>query len=338
MSSRVPIRRQDNASVKATGKGATLPVAIQVTILALNGLVGLAALVLGVHDSVVAQGQGERALGLSFLLGGGALFAGSLLVCFGDSVAKRRGLYGLALGCLPGFSLVVIQLGKYEIDGRIFVWALAALLPLVTLVLCYRAGLRFVPMRNLTSAVLVTAAVSLFSALLTLRPVAQPETVDAEVSPKVLGYRTAATGERVAVVEPTLMVKNLSKRRLILVGSVYNVLARLGVPRTTTQEQDWNVAAELQQHNWSARFERWGPWTLVETGYDIYGVGDYLEPGSHDVTSITTLVPVGPFNTAHIRVAVATARADRLRLENRSGRSTKHLSNRAIRKLILNGT
>jgi hypothetical protein len=124
-------------------------------------------------------------------------------------------------------------------------------------------------------------------------------------------------------VETTLTVRNLSRRRLVFIGSVYNVQARNVTSRLPAGDRDWQAQEELARDGWSGRFEQARSDQLIEAGCALYNLGDFLEPGQHDVTTLVSLVPERLFNTVSVQASVLTVRGDRLRMGEVRGRTNQ---------------
>lgn len=284
----------------------------------LNGLLGASAVVLGIHDLLLSPRAAERATGAVFFVGGGLLLASAITVLTSDSdKARDFALAGFILGLSPGAALAFIQFGGYGYSHRVFGWLLAVAIPAVGAVMVWQAGARFRPFLATSSIALLAAGITLLPPLLggAFRPVVDASLVDAQVDMKVVGRRHDAKLGDVAVVDTKLTIKNIGKRRLVFVGSLYSVRAVDSEHRVSPSEDlPWPMDSELNKQSWSARFE--SPWiyTVTEVGYDFLATGDILEPGQHHVETVLTLVPSDKYDTAEVYATVATAFDDRLRL------------------------
>jgi hypothetical protein len=290
----------------------TAALVLQAAVIVVNVVIGGLSLAVGVHDMANAEGFWQAGLAGAFAASGIILIGSSLVLFFWRSVTAKQGaLYGLLVGCAPGLMLMVLQFLNYDWDARLIVWILAAMFPVMTTIICLRCGLRFPRSSTLTAATFLTAVLSAASLTLTLRPVNQPETLQAEILPKVVGHRIGPGNIELAVVSTTITTKNLSNRRLLYLGSVYNIYAEKVEGRKDGSDQ---ALVELKQDQWSGRFEAPHRFQLVEAGCQTYGLGNFLEPGQQDVTTIVSLVPSQLFNTTYAEAEIVTARADRLRI------------------------
>lgn len=290
-----------------------MTLALQAVIVLLNVAIGAAAVTLGLHDMVTAEGFWETGLAVAFAVSGGVLVVSSLVLFFSRSRAAKEGsLYGLLAGCVPGFGLAMLQFVDYDWNLRLLAWGAAAVVPLGTAIVCRSCGLSFPRSSTLTAATFLTAALSVASLALTLRPANQPEILQAEITPKVVGHRTGPGNTELAIVQTTLTTKNLSNRRLLHLGSVYNIYADHVEARPGGQDATWTT--DMEKDTWAGRFEVPHRSELVESGCQLYDLGDFLEPGQQDVTTIVSVLPSRSFNTAYTEAYVITAHADRLRL------------------------
>jgi hypothetical protein len=222
------------------------------------------------------------------------------------------------LGSFPGATLSLIQITSYGYDARLTGWVALALVPVVGAILLFALGaqIRLTPSTALTAVLttLLGAALPLIGSV--FRPVSEPATVDLDLGMSVVGYREDAKLGRVAMVNSQLTTKNISKRRLVAVASVYTVRS---ISSKIRDDQSGSylrerLTLEFDAQGWTGRYEN--PWQpeLVEGGYANFLAGDFLEPGQHDVTNFLTPVPLSAGNTAEVHVSVGTAFADRLRL------------------------
>jgi hypothetical protein len=296
-----------------------LPRALRLGTMVLLGATSLVAaglVIVGGHDALLATRPQERLVGAVVLLSGLAALAGIAL--------ERRGAGGyapaaFAAGSVGGLLLVAIQI-SFSNDYRTVLWLLAAALP-ATLAVITATRVRRRKNRlsdTVIAAVLATTATALVPLLGLLggafRPVSEAQTLDAQLAMTVNGERADAKGAKYAVVEATLTLENIGKRRLKIFGSVYALTGSESRPRPSPQQSQWQMPREMAQQQWSGRYEQPMVESLVETGYDFFTPGNDLDPGQHDASTFLFLVPVAQFNTVYASVTVATAFADRLRM------------------------
>jgi hypothetical protein len=282
----------------------------------LNMLLGASAVILGIHDLLLATRAAERAIGAVFLLGGALLFGSAIAVLRSDNKETRGwALPGFVFGMIPGITLALIQFGGYGYSASVWFWLLAVLIPAASAVMVGLVGVQLGSLVGASSVTLIAAAIALLPPLLgsAFVPVVDTSIVDAQVDMKVIGRR----GD-MAVIDAKLTIKNVGKRRLVFIGSMYSVQAVKSKHRQSQSElhEPWRMESELNSQNWSARFE--SPWvegiTATEVGYDFVEPGNILEPGQHHVETMLTLVPCKKFNTAEMYAIIVTAYDDKLRL------------------------
>jgi hypothetical protein len=141
---------------------------------------------------------------------------------------------------------------------------------------------------------------------------AEVPNVSAETS--IVAERTAADGSPISVLEADVTVENISKRRLVVIGSLYTVFGAESVGRHLKAPEPWSYGGELQANAWSGSSEKPYVTHAIEMGYDFVPPGNTLDPGQKTVVKFLTPVPGNEVNTAGVDVSVATAFADRLRL------------------------
>jgi hypothetical protein len=302
------------------------PFAIYIYIL--NILLGASAVVLGIHDLLLSTRAAERATGAVFLVGGGLLLASAIAVLKSDKDETRGlALPGFVFGLIPGATLALIQFGGYGYSRRVWLWLLAVVIPVAGAVMVGLAGVKFHVLLGASSVALIAASIALLPPLLgnAFLPVLDTTIVDAQVDMKLVERR----GD-MAVIDTKLTIKNIGKRRLVFVGSMYSVR---GVDSKNRQSKSklrkpWPMASELNNQNWSARFE--SPWDEIatEVGYDFLAPGDILEPGQHHVQTILTLVPCGKYDTADVYAIIVTAYDDKLKLGDKHPESNQVLTSK----------
>jgi hypothetical protein len=304
------------------------------TIWVFNSLWGAFAVVVGIHD-LLAPRAGERFTGAVFFIGGLALVMSAMWMLVprkvtGHTIDKQMNyaLGGAILGLLPGITLIIIQVnyGYSQLDygaysRRLVFWLLAVAIPALGVVMLWKKGARLAFFGAPSSVAILVACIALLPPLLggAFRPVVDATIVDAQMDMHVVGHRNDPKLGNVAVIKCKLTIKNIAKRRLIIVGSLYSILATDSRQRKSPPKEDWSIkgpmAKELQKWYWSGRYESpWDNTTVDEVGYDIFSPGDTLEPGQQAVTTLLTVVPYDQYNTVQAYATVATAFDDRLTL------------------------
>jgi hypothetical protein len=300
------------------------------TIWLFNSLWGAFAVVVGIHD-LLGPRAGERFTGAVFFIGGLALVMSAIWMLVprnvtGETIDKQINfvLGGAILGLLPGITLIIIQVnyGYSQLDygaySRRFVfWLLAVVIPALGAFMLWKKGARLAFFGAPSSVAILVACIALLPPLLggAFRPVVDATIVDAQMDMHVVGHRNDPKLGNVAVIESKLTIKNIAKRRLIVIGSVYSVLATESRQRKSPLKKDWPMGSELQDQYWSGRYESpWDNTTVDEVGYDLFSPGDTLEPGQQAAITLQSVVPSDQYNTVEAYATVATAFDDRLTL------------------------
>jgi hypothetical protein len=290
----------------------------------LNGLLGVSAAVIGTHD-LLSLRAAERASGAVLAVGGIALTTSALWVLLAErkSIGIERGkaanlaFGGFLLGLIPGATLIFVQSSSVGYSSRVLLWLLAVALPAVGAVLLWSEGARLGFLGSTGSIALLAASIALLPPLVggAFRSVVNPTIVDAHMTMEVLGRRHDSKLGDVAVVKCKLTIKNIGKRRLVFVGSLYSVNAIDSKQRRSPSEGTWPMGLELNDRNWSGRFESpWDSISVAEVGYDMYSPGDILEPDQQVEITLLPIVPYRQYDTVEAYAVVATAFEDRLQL------------------------
>lgn len=296
----------------------------------LNSLLGVSAVVVGGHDLLSPRAP-ERAIGAVFFIGGLALATSAiwaLVSSYGSDQtnndrARNLALGGFILGLMPGVALVVIQINYSGYSYRNLLWLLAVASPALGTILLWQRGARLALFRATSSVAILAAGIALLPPLLggAFRPVVDPTIVDAQMDMEVVGRRHDPKLGNVAVVECKLTIKNIGKRRLIFVGSLYSVQGidsnqrKIQSKTNWPKDADWPMSFEWRGQSWSGRFESpWNEATVAEIGYDFFSPGDTLEPGQQVVLTLLPVVPFEEYDTVEAYATVATALDNRLTL------------------------
>jgi hypothetical protein len=287
-----------------------------------NGLWGVSAAVIGIHD-LLSLRAAERATGVMLAVGGVVLAASArwaLSAEKGDNrIRKSRAaslaLGGFLLGLVPGASLIYVQSSSVGYSFRMLFWVLALLFPAVGVFLLWREEVRLEFLGSTGSIALLAASIALLPPLAggAFRSVVNPTIVYARMDLEVVGRRNDAKLGDVAILECKLTIKNIGKRRLVFVGSLYSVMGIDSRQRRSASEDKWPMASELQDQNWSGRFE--SPWEVIsvaEIGYDMFSPGDILEPDQEVEITLLPVVPYRQYDTVEAYAVAATAFEDRL--------------------------
>jgi hypothetical protein len=248
----------------------------------------------------------------------------------GQTIDKQMNyaLGGAILGLLPGITLVIIQYeyGYSQLDygaysRRLVFWLLAVAIPALGAVILWKKGARLAFFGAPSSVAILVACIAFLPPLLSgaFRPVVDATIVDAQMDMHVVGHRNDPKLGNVAVIKSKLTIKNIAKRRLMIVGSLYSVLATDSRQRKSPPNEDWSIkgtmGSELHDQYWSGRYESPPDNTTVdEVGYGIFSPGDSLEPGQQTAITILSVVPSDQYNTVEAYATVATAFDDRLTL------------------------
>lgn len=295
-----------------------------------NGLWGAFAVAVGSHDLLSPRAE-ERLTGAVFFIGGLALTMSAIWTLVprkvtGQTIHKQMNyaLGGVILGLLPGITLIIIQLNYYGYSPRILSWLLAVAIPALGAFILWKKGARLAFFGAPSSVAILAAVIALLPPLLggAFRPVVDATFVDAQMDMHVVGHRVDSKLGNVAVIECKLTIKNIAKRRLIVVGSLYSVRATDSRQRKSPKKAAWPIDAawppmgsELRDQYWSGRYESpWDNTTVDEVGYDIFSPGDTLEPGQQVVVNLLPVVPYDQYDTVEAYATVATAFDDRLTL------------------------
>jgi hypothetical protein len=294
-----------------------------------NSLWGAFAVVVGSHD-LLSPRAAERTTGAVFFIGGLALTMSAIWTLrsqngTGQTNGKKMNyaLGGVILGLLPGTTLIIIQLDYYGYSRRVVFWLLAVAIPALGAIILWNKGARPAFFRAPSSVAILAAIIALLPTLLggAFRSVVDATYVDAQMNMHVVGHRVDSKLGNVAVIECKLTIKNIGKRRLIVVGSLYSVRAYNIRQRKSPKKADWPVGegwpmgSELSDQHWSGRYESPSDKTTVdEVGYDIFSPGDTLEPGQQIVFTLLPVVPYDQYDVVDAYATVATALDDRLRL------------------------
>jgi len=293
-----------------------------------NSLWGAFAVVVGSHD-LLSPRAGERLTGAVFFIGGLALTMSAIWMLVprkvtGQTIDRQMNyaLGGVILGLLPGITLIIIQL-NYGYSRRIGFWLLAVAIPALGAIMLWNKGARPAFFRAPSSVAILAAGIALLPPLLggAFRPVVDATIVDAQMDMHVVGHRADSKLGNVAVIECKLTIKNIGKRRLMFVGSLYSVRAIDSRQRKSPKKADWPTEAgwpmgsELRNQAWSGRYESpWDKTTVDEVGYDFFSPGDTLEPGQQVAVTLLPVVPYDQYDTVEAYATVATAFDDRLML------------------------
>jgi hypothetical protein len=293
---------------------------IRSSVWVLNSLLGASTVVIGSHD-VLSPRAAERATGAVFFIAGLVLTVSAiwtLTAQHANDKARDLALGGFVLGLIPGATLAFIQFSSYGYSRRALFWLLAAAIPVLgAMTLWRKEGARLNFFQATSSVTLLAAGITLLPPLLgsAFRPVVDPTIVDAQMDMEVVGRRHDSKRGDVAVIACKLTIKNIGKRRLMFVGSLYSVQGIDSKQRKSSSEADWPMASELRDRAWSGRFESpWDETTVAEVGYDFFSPGDILEPGQQVVVTFLPIVPDRQYDTVEAYATVATAFDDRLRL------------------------
>ena len=283
-------------------------------------LVATGCVLVGGHDALLATRPQERLVGAVILLSGLASVAAAILLLRG-----RTGwaLTGFTAGSIAGLLLAAVQ-ASFNFDYRTWLWLLAAALPASVAVMTatrirHRQGALS---DTVLAAVLAATATGLVPLLGLLggafRPVSEAEILDAQLDLAVVTQRTDAKAAKYVIVEATLNLENIGKRRLVIFGSNYFFTGTRSIARPLQHQSQWRLADEMKQQQWSGRYEAPPMTTLIESGYDVFTPGNFLDPGQHGVVSFHVIVPVGQINTVDAGFTVGTAFADRLLMGEQS--------------------
>jgi hypothetical protein len=288
-----------------------------------NGILGVSAAAIGIHD-LLSLRAAERATGVMLAIGGVVLAASARWAWSAEKgsnqiekgKAANLALGGFLLGLIPGVSLIYVQ-SSVGYSLRILVWLLALAFPAMGAFLLWRRKARLEFLGSTGSIALLAASVALLPPLAggAFRSVVNPTIVDAQMDMDVIGRRNDETLGDVAIIECKLTIKNIGKRRLVFVGSLYSVMGIDSRQRRSGSEYEWPMARELHDQNWSGRFESpWDMTSVAEIGYDMLSPGDILEPDQEVEVTLLPVVPSRQYDTVEAYAVVATAFEDRLQL------------------------
>ncbi|WP_144128053.1 hypothetical protein [Catellatospora sichuanensis] len=287
-------------------------------------LIGLFALTVGAYDAVAADRVGEQVVGSIVAVAGLALaIAGGKALKDGARFRERGyALVGFALGAFPGSAICLIQLGSFGYSPRALYWMAMALLPFTVAVSAWAKGAR---PGGRQSTVWATVVTTILAAALpwiggAFRAVEGPETLQVQALLTVSGHRQDPKLGKIAVVNISVTVRNISSRRLVFVASSYTLRAvKRPLVSNVPDTADTDIIDDLGRHSWSARYEKPSSAPkLIEAGY-LYEPGDYLEAGSENTQSFPALVPLKQYDTAEVDVSIATGFADRALLGESTG-------------------
>jgi hypothetical protein len=169
------------------------------------------------------------------------------------------------------------------------------------------------------TAAIVGACATILAALFApvsngFRPVLDPGSLNLSVENSVLDHHDGISGEDISVVNTLITIKNITPRRLVFIGSTYNIQGYQSTSRLFESEAQWPFASELAPNGWTGQFEQPNHDRAIEVAFDFLRPGDFMEPGQEVRLNYQTPVPTTQYSAVTSRVTVATAYADRLRL------------------------
>jgi hypothetical protein len=273
-------------------------------------LAGAFLVVVGLHDALLSQRAPERLLGAVLLILGVAIL--------GSFSRNSLRFLGYLAACTAATTLVAIQV-SYRNDVRTWLWAGFAV---VFGFAATRAFLIYLKAsRRGVSRETVGIAVALFTAVIApvlsvvggaFRPVTTAQ------QPSVTAQAVVLKGDRagMGLVKSTFTIQNIGNRRLMIIGSVYDVFGYKMDSRDLKTMPNWQYADETARYGWSGFYESPSYSHAIEFGFDVLAPGNYIEPGQSISETYLTPFKTSDLNVVGADVSVATAFGDRLQLGN----------------------
>jgi hypothetical protein len=281
---------------------------------------GVFGIWVGSADAVTATSLLSRLFGASLVLVGVLLLVGFLAMVLDLQWQRELALLACIAGASSALALVAIQVVGYDINYRLLLWSAAALVLVGGAVQLVRSGARTAPLTKLgaiLSAGTIIGLAQLFygSSL----PTAQAPSVSITATLSKAGSRVPdGVDAGTLALDTMISVRNVGNSRVQLLGSTY-LLVGVRSDREAGPVDDAGWRARVQRafegNIEASRLVKNKRQQVLASGV-IYGPGYTLSSNEEDVYETTIYAPSEGFDSVFLKVKIATAGADRMRLSD----------------------